>query len=188
MVSCAAGSLSNISNSILVLRLGKSIESLRSARITIHLLDPVLRYTLTVTHLNRALFLLVDHYLWLGRVGLAKVHKKWEYASARFYLATIVLSVLRDLYAIYLAWVKETRIRQSKEGYPRQPPISLIWKVLRDNPEATLDLIRNMSDFPIPGAKLGYFPNHNGLLGLLGLTSSIIGAYQVAFPYMKLRP
>ena len=163
------------------------MESLRSAQNTIHLLDPVLRYTLTVTHFNRALFLLIDHYLWLGRVGLANVHKKWEYVSARFYLATIILSVLRDLYALHLAYMRQLKTKSRNESV-KHSRLDYIWKCLHDNPEAVLDLIRNLSDFPIPGAKLGYFPNHNGLIGVLGLTSSLIGAYQLAYPYMKLRP
>jgi len=169
------------------LRLGKSLESLRSAQNTIHLLDPVLKYTLTITHLNRALFLLVDHYLWLGRVGLTDVHKKWEYMSARFYLATIILSVVRDLYAFYLAYLRQSKVLRMDES-SKQPLLATLLKCFHNNPEAALDLIRNLSDFPIPGAKLGYFPNHNGLIGFFGLTSSIIGAYQVAYPYMKLRP
>ena len=164
-----------------VLRLGKSLESFRSAQNSIHFLDPMLRYTLTMIHLNRSVFLLVDHYLWLGRIGIVKVDKKWDYISARFYLATIILSIIRDLYAFYIGYICKARQNNTKN-------ISAIFQSIFSNHEATLDLIKNLSDFPIPGTKLGYFPNHNGVIGLLGLVSSLIGVYQTAFPYMKLRP
>ena len=163
------------------------MESLKAAQSTVHLLDPILRYSLTVAHLNRSAFLLIDHYLWLGRVGLVEVDKKWEFISARLYLVTIILSVIRDLYALYLAYSRLAQM-QSKDESSKRPPVALLRQCLLENPGVTLDLIRNFSDFPIPGAKLGYFPSHNGWIGLFGLTSSLIGAYQVAYPYMKLRP
>ena len=115
------------------------------------------------------------------------MHKKWDYVAARFYLSAIMLSVLRDLYALYTTYLRKIR-NQKQDGSQTTPTAALLVECLRDSPEASLDLIRNISDFPIPGSKLGYFPNHNGLVGLFGLVSSVIGAYQVAYPYMKLRP
>lgn len=170
------------------MRLGKSLESIRSAQSSIHLLDPMLRYTLTTTHLNRSLFLLIDHYLWLGRVGIVKVEKKWEYYSSVFYLVTIILSIMRDLHSLYLSYLRQARSQSSNNGTNFDITLNKVYCTFASNPEATVDLIKNLCDYPIPGTKLGYFPNHNGLVGLLGFMSSLIGLYQTAFPYMKLRP
>ncbi|CAK8694701.1 unnamed protein product [Clavelina lepadiformis] len=166
-------------------RLGKSLESLQAARKTMALVDPVLRTTLTISHLNKAGFLFIDHYLWLGRIGIAKVDKRWDYISARFYLGSILLSILRDLYAVYIAL---KRLEQREQYNEKKVYLPLWVQCLKENPEATLDLLRNICDFPIPGSKLGYFPKHNGLVGICGLVSSLIGAYQVAYPQIKLKP
>jgi len=174
-----------------VFRLGRSMESMRAAQTTINLLDPVLRTTLTVGHLNRALFLLVDHYIWLGKVGIMKVDKKWDLTSSKFYFASIVLSIIRDLYALYVTFVRVHHECKSEDEVGRNSlrlKLILLYYCFKNNPEATIDLLRNVCDLPLPGSKLGYFPNHNGFVGLCGTISSLVGVYQVAFPKMKLRP
>ena len=159
-----------------------------------HLLDPFLRITLTINHLNRAGFLLIDHYLWLGKVGWKKVDQKWEFQSARFYLATIMLSILRDLYALHMTMVQlaNARIKDNKGGRQSSAvvaPVQEIRNALVTNVPATVDLVKNLFDFVIPATKLGYIPGkHNGVLGFCGLMSSVIGAYQVARPEIKLKP
>ncbi|XP_002131580.2 peroxisomal membrane protein 11A-like [Ciona intestinalis] len=160
-------------------RLGRSLESLRNAQKTVHLADPVLRTTLTIAHLNRALFLAIDHYLWLGRVGVVKVDKKWDLSASRYYLASIIITLVRDLYAIYVGME-----RSKREG----KRYSFLARLCYADPAATVDLVRNICDYPIPASKLGFFPKHDGLIGVLGLISSILGAYQFANPKYKPKP
>lgn len=171
-------------------RLGKSVDCIRSAQSSIHLLDPFLRTVLTINHLNRAGFLLIDHYLWLGKTGWKTVDQKWEFQSARFYLATIMLSIIRDLYALHLTAIQLANARRNdKDQAGSAPPVQKLHKALSANVPATLDLVKNLFDFVIPATKLGYIPGkHNGVLGFCGLMSSLIGAYQIARPEIKLKP
>lgn len=175
---------------VAVFRLGKSVDCIRSAQSSIHLLDPFLRTVLTINHLNRAGFLLIDHYLWLGKTGWKTVDQKWEFQSARFYLATIMLSIIRDLYALHLTAIQLANARRNdKDQAGSAPPVQKLHKALSANVPATLDLVKNLFDFVIPATKLGYIPGkHNGVLGFCGLMSSLIGAYQIARPEIKLKP
>eukprot|EP00061_Rhincodon_typus_P004831 g23521.t1 len=66
-----------------VFRLGNSAEALEAAKRAIHLSDLVLRFCITVSHLNRAMYLGCDNLLWAGKVGLATAldQEKWSQRS-----------------------------------------------------------------------------------------------------------
>lgn len=68
-----------------VLRLGGSAEALGGAQRSLHLPDPVLRFCLTLSHLNRALFLACDNVLWAGKTGILPGldTDKWSQRSFR---------------------------------------------------------------------------------------------------------
>lgn len=68
-----------------VLRLGGSAEALGGAQRSLHLPDPVLRFCLTLSHLNRALFLACDNVLWAGKTGILPglALEKWSQRSFR---------------------------------------------------------------------------------------------------------
>lgn len=69
-----------------VLRLGNSADALESAKRAVHLSDVVLRFCITVSHLNRALYFACDNVLWAGKSGLAPRvdQEKWAQRSFRF--------------------------------------------------------------------------------------------------------
>ncbi|XP_063137957.1 peroxisomal membrane protein 11B isoform X3 [Rattus norvegicus] len=69
-----------------LLRLGNSADALESAKRAVHLSDVVLRFCITVSHLNRALYFACDNVLWAGKSGLAPRvdQEKWAQRSFRF--------------------------------------------------------------------------------------------------------
>ena len=70
---------------------------------TIHLANPLLRLITTLVKLNRGLYLLLDHLIWAGRMQLVRIDMEfWNKLSMRFWLLTIVLGLLRDLYEVVL--------------------------------------------------------------------------------------
>lgn len=84
-----------------VLRIGKSVEFFRAAQKSVHLSDPFLQFTITFANINKASYLLIDHLLWMHRIGLVEVNSKYYgHLSSRFWLATLILSLSTDLYAI----------------------------------------------------------------------------------------
>uniref|UniRef100_H3CHE1 Uncharacterized protein n=1 Tax=Tetraodon nigroviridis TaxID=99883 RepID=H3CHE1_TETNG len=89
----------------------------------VHLSDGVLRLCLTLTHLNRALFLACDHLLWAGRTGLLPSldHSKWSHRSFRYYLFALILSLTRDLYELRLLMEREERSKGPRGSSSAQP-------------------------------------------------------------------
>ena len=58
---------------ISVLRVGKSVDFVHSALQSLHISDNVLRWTITLSKINQAVYLLFDHIVLAGRIGIAKV-------------------------------------------------------------------------------------------------------------------
>lgn len=182
-----------MSTSRKLFRFGRSIESFRAAQRAINLQNTVLQWTLTASHGNKALYLLIDHYVWLGRVGLLQANlKKWGNVASKFYLASLICAFLRDLYSLYVD--AERCLQNAKfEGKELERPKAklgflLFVRVIQKNPQATLDCIKNGCDIVIPLSSLGYLGVNNGVVGACGVISSLIGAYQIAKPSIKLRP
>ncbi|KAF7470700.1 peroxisomal membrane protein 11B isoform X2 [Marmota monax] len=93
-----------------LLRLGNSADALESAKRAVHLSDVVLRFCITVSHLNRALYFACDNVLWAGKSGLAPHvdQEKWAQRSFRYYLFSLIMNLSRDAYEIRLLMEQES--------------------------------------------------------------------------------
>ncbi|KAK2084160.1 Peroxisomal membrane protein PMP30B [Saguinus oedipus] len=111
-----------------LLRLGNSADALESAKRAVHLSDVVLRFCITVSHLNRALYFACDNVLWAGKSGLAPRvdQEKWAQRSFRggsrgvaealwksnslkeYYLFSLIMNLSRDAYEIRLLMEQES--------------------------------------------------------------------------------
>uniref|UniRef100_A0A667G675 Peroxisomal biosis factor 11 beta n=1 Tax=Lynx canadensis TaxID=61383 RepID=A0A667G675_LYNCA len=112
-------------NGCVVLRLGNSADALESAKRAVHLSDVVLRFCITVSHLNRALYFACDNVLWAGKSGLAPRvdQEKWAQRSFRYYLFSLIMNLSRDAYEIRLLMEQESsacsrRLKGSGGGAP----------------------------------------------------------------------
>lgn len=186
------------------MRLGKSVDFLHGALRSIHLADNVLRWTITLSKLNQSVYLLFDHIVWAGRVGLAVIDKdKWGNLSARFWLVTIILNVIRDLYEIFgtiYSEMKQRDARVSRSQYKNgaaeykqllRPSMSnrqLILKCISENPPAFIDLARNVCDAILPLEALGFIKASPGMQGLTGTVSSVLGIASTWNPLLRLVP
>ena len=83
------------------MRFGKSLDMIMGAWKSQNVPDILIRLTLTIAKLNQAMYLLLDHYVWLVKVGLLKGDsKKLAKTAAKFWLVTITASLIRNLYDI----------------------------------------------------------------------------------------
>ncbi|XP_073495361.1 peroxisomal membrane protein 11B [Phyllobates terribilis] len=185
-------------------RLGNSVDALESAKRAIHLSDVVLRLCITVSHLNRAMYFACDNILWLGKTGLSKNmdQEKWSQRSFRYYLFSLIMNLSRDLYEIKLLMETETGAKRSSSKMENgavtrgdRPPqhilalqLRLLVHVLRGNPPLLLDVVKNACDLFIPLDKLGLYKTNPGVVGLCGLTSSILGILTILHPWLKMKP
>ncbi|XP_067137316.1 peroxisomal membrane protein 11B [Centruroides vittatus] len=182
--------------------LGRSLDSIYGALNTINLPDLTLRLTLTLSRINMALYLLADNMLWIGRVGLAKINKaKWSEISYKLWLYALIMNLIRDAYEIFqLIQIHTSRC----STYPYLPnymefkdqlPSDMLYNRLRTilqwmivHKDVTLDTIRNGCDFWIPFSSLGYVNLSPGLVGFLGVVSSLLGMIPIVDASYKLVP
>ncbi|CAI5797888.1 peroxisomal membrane protein 11B [Podarcis muralis] len=188
-------------------RLGNSSDALEAAKRAIHLSDMVLRFCITVSHLNRAMYFACDNILWAGKSGLAPHmdQEKWSQRSFRYYLFALIMNLSRDAYEIRLLMEHEANGKCQRGGGGDSPRVGedhrlqqlilrlklqvrLLCHVLRDNPPLLLDLAKNACDIFIPMDKLGLYKTNPGFVGLCGLTSSVISILTIVFPWLKLKP
>lgn len=170
-------------------RIGKGLDHLKKASRTIHLADPVLRLAITLAQINRSFYLLFDHMIWAGRVGLVKVDLEyWKRLSSKFWFVSLILGLARDAYELLLAYRLEKR-RQQETSHSREELSShvTILTVLQHNPSVVLDAVKNGADFFIPPYNIGLINLPSGIIGLLGTISSVVGLYTIWNEKAKLK-
>ena len=164
-----------------VFRLGKSVDNFRAALQTIHLRNPLLRLLVTLTKLNRGLYLIIDHLIWAYRMRLLTINvDTWSKHANRFWLLAIFLGLLRDTYEFLRAvHVERKRLQQYSSG-PDSKEVavsmhSVLHNVVCNNPAVVVDLVKNIADFFIPVSRLDILYIPSGIVGLLGVISSLTG-------------
>ncbi|XP_047935099.1 peroxisomal membrane protein 11B [Anser cygnoides] len=193
-----------------LLRLGGSADALEAAKRAIHLSDTVLRFCLTLSHLNRAMYLACDNVLWAGKAGLAPAvdQEKWSQRSFRYYLFALIVNLSRDAYEIRALMEREAGGQRAKGaeagrqqqqrrraeaglqqlGLRLQLELRLLLRVLRGNPPLLLDVLKNACDLFIPLDKLGLYRSSPAFVGLCGLASSVLSILTILHPWLKLKP
>ena len=183
-----------------VLRFGKSLDFIQGALKSLHLKDVVLRLTITLSKINQAFYLLFDHFLWFNNVGAIKLNKQyWSEMSSRFYLATLLLNLVRDFYGVWNLLVEE--LNKSATRKKNSPYINgdtnyrtipsrerKLLHVIEENRTLFLETVKNLFDLSIPMSTLGYIKLSPRTQGILGLLSSAIAAATVWNPALKLVP
>lgn len=183
-----------------LLRFGKSLDFIQGALKSLHLKDVVLRLTITLSKINQAFYLLFDHFLWFNNVGAIKLNKQyWSELSSRFYLATLMLNLVRDFYDIWNLLVKE--LNKSAARKKSSPYINgdsnyhtlpkkerTLAYIIEQNRTLFLETAKNLFDLSIPMSTLGYIKLSPRTQGIMGLISSAIAAATVWNPTLKLVP
>ncbi|XP_017891446.1 peroxisomal membrane protein 11B [Ceratina calcarata] len=169
-----------------LLRLGRCLDSLYSALKVMKYPDVVIKITLAISKIAHALFLLADHIIWIGRVGLYRVNiEKWSKVANKYWLMSVIMNLIRDIYEI-------TKIlehhNKTQKLFPRILKQYELLYNLRDHKDIVLDTIRNGCDLFIPLTALGYTNFAPGTIGIFGMVSSILGLYTLIHPLYKLTP
>ncbi len=188
------------------MRLGNTINSIHAAKSTLHISDPVLRFSLTFSNLNRALYFICDNTLWARNIGLIRDidKERWSLNSTRFYFLSLVMNLTRDIYVIIQLMVQKSRDRhfqQKVDQHLTESPdvacvivpqldafLFLLLESLRNEPSVALDTVKNVCDLFIPLDKLGIYQTNAGVVGFCGLVSSLLGILSVLKPILKIKP
>jgi len=176
-----------------LLRLGRCVDSLYATLAILRHPNPTVRFTITLSKISNALFLLADHFLWLGRADLCSVNtSKWSRISNKYWLYSITLNLVRDFYEIMQILKAESGRIIPKAGCKN---LNDIFKssgravmCIQENRAVTVDTVKNCCDFFIPLTALGHVKLSPGTVGLLGVISSIAGIVALVEPLAKLSP
>ena len=189
-----------------MLRLGNTVSAIETAKRTIHLADPVLNLCLTMANINRALYFLCDNVLWARNLGLIRDidTERWSRNASRFYFATLVLNLTRDVYEISQLVAQRARDKNTQERMRQHlndnhqvaevivPQVDaflfLLQESFRANPAVALDTLKNICDLFIPMNHLGIYKTNGGVVGFCGLMSSLLGIATLLRPSLKIKP
>lgn len=169
-------------------RIGKSFHHFQVALKTIHLANPVQQFLVTVARINRGLYLLMDHVVWVGKVKLLDVDTgKWNRAAARFWLLAVIFGLCRDLYELWKALrVEQSRLQHDTTG-GSQTLGTALERTMHNNPAVVVDTVKNATDIFLPLQSLEVFNLPSGVIGLLGVVSSLCGLASIWEDALKLK-
>jgi len=159
-----------------LLRVGKFVEHFKSASVYSDKkdIDPVLKFLAVGRQLGYAGYLSFDSLCVLDATGI----KKWEKAKAlqkqaqTFWMMGLASSILSGAYTLYHLNLRKQKVdKKEGEGVVESKKIEKQWSTAR------LQLVSDLCDICIPSTSLGYLNLDDGLVGLAGTTSSLIGLY-----------
>lgn len=168
--------------------------------------DRVLSLCLTVANINRSLYFVCDNVLWARSVGLIRDidKERWSLNASRCYFFSIVMSLIRDVYAVSQLMVQKAgdkHFRQKMDQHLSESPeiaepvipqldafLFLLLESLKSHPAVALDTLKNICDLFIPLDRLGIYQSNAGVVGFCGLMSSLIGILTLAQPKLRIKP
>jgi len=133
-------------------------------------------------HLATAFYLLFDSVQWLNEAG---VYKSGDLQSVKdrrngWWALSISLSFIHAVYklqAIHAGLKKESQRALAVEAGPATEAKNKIKKLETDKLDTQLEIVKNAADLPIPFVALKFLDLNDGVVGLLGTVSSVIGCY-----------
>ena len=174
---------------LLVFRLGKSLDHLRLALQTIHLANPVHRILITLSKINYGLYLLMDHVVWATKMKLLQVDgTTWNRAASHFWALAVLFGLLRDLYDLMMAIrVEHSRVTQDQGRGGGKSLSVAISRTMFSHPSIVVDLVKNSTDIFIPLSNLQLVRVSSGVVGVMGMISSLCGLITLWNEPLKLK-
>lgn len=175
-----------------MLRFGRCFDTVFTTLPLFQHHDPAVRSVLILSKISHALFLLADHFLWLGRADVCTIDTdRWSRLSNKYWLYSITLNLVRDFYEI------SKIIKAQKSIAPRNgcknandviETVLRLFTILQQNRSVMLDTVKNGCDFFIPLTALGHVKLSPGTVGWLGVISSLAGLLVLVEPSVKMIP
>ncbi|KAM0794907.1 peroxisomal biogenesis factor 11 [Usnea florida] len=158
------------------LRLGKNVEHFKAAASAADSknMDPVLKYCAVGRQLGYAMYLSLDAVTYLDAAGirpLASV-KRLQQEAYRAWFAGLTCNAIAGLYTLWQLRQRDQRVDKSDgEGVVESK------KIMKERNTTNLQLISDLCDLTIPSSALGYANLDDGIVGLAGTVSSLIGVW-----------
>ena len=157
--------------------LGKSVEHMRGAAVSIHINDPILRYSMTLSRISSALQFLCDNVYLFSKLGLVKVDQGGLVSlSSKLWLYADFMNIIRVTYEIRHEINEQFDRQESYLKHSNHSLYSTCRCVMSRRPDLFVDLVKNLSDIWLPIHSSGVTTLSPGTVGFCGTVSSVLGA------------
>ncbi|KAH8884633.1 peroxisomal biogenesis factor 11 [Thozetella sp. PMI_491] len=159
-----------------VMRAGKNVEHFKAAAVAADskTTDPVLRYAAVGRQLGYAGYLTFDLATLPDALGIRKSPsaKRLQQEAYRFWAAGILCSIVAQTYTLYRLREREAKVdRKEGEGVVESKRIAV------ERASSRLQLTSDLCDITVPLAALSWVNFDDGIVGLAGTVSSLLGVY-----------
>ncbi|KAF1850086.1 peroxisomal biogenesis factor 11 [Cucurbitaria berberidis CBS 394.84] len=160
-----------------LMRVGKFVEHFRAAAVASDAksLDPVLRFTAIGRQLGYAFYMLFDNVCVLDATSIRKFSTSARLVREgyRAWFTGISFSIVSGLYSYYGLSLRSRAIKSSSD------PEKVVEKkkVEKELNAVKVQLISDLCDITIPSSALGWVDLDDGIVGLAGTTSSLLGVW-----------
>ncbi|KOS43360.1 hypothetical protein ACN38_g5740 [Penicillium nordicum] len=160
-----------------IMRIGKFLEHLKAAAIAFDNkspADPVLRYLAIGRQLGYAGYLTLDAITVIDVIGIRKLSsaKRLQESAYRSWAAGLIFSTVAGVYTLVRLQEKEKTIdRKEGEGVVEAK------KIEKERSAARIQLLSDVCDLAAPLTAVGVLNLDDGLVGITGTVSSLIGVW-----------
>ncbi|KAJ5328036.1 peroxin-11 Pex11-Penicillium chrysogenum [Penicillium brevicompactum] len=160
-----------------IMRIGKFLEHLKAAAVAFdnkNPVDPVLKYLAIGRQLGYAGYLTLDAVTIIDVIGIRKLAsaKRLQESAYRSWAAGLIFSAVAGVYTLVRLQEKEKTIdRKEGEGVVEAK------KIEKERSAARVQLISDVCDLAAPLSAVGILNLDDGIVGISGTVSSLIGVW-----------
>lgn len=165
-----------------IMRLGKFVEHFKAAAqaADAKAMDPVLRFLAVGRQLGYAGYMLTDNLACLDQVGITKLStfggvKEWQRRAYQCWLAGLTCNALAGVYTLYM--IRQRSLKISESGDAEKTVESK--KLAKERSATVTQFVSDVCDITVPTSGLGYINFDDGIVGLAGTVSSLLGMVSV---------
>ncbi|KAK4924067.1 Peroxisomal membrane protein PMP27 [Elasticomyces elasticus] len=178
------------------MRLGKFVEHFKAAAVASDAksgsIDPVVKYLAVGRQLGYAFYMMLDNLAYFDQCGIKKFEgaARMQREASRAWLVGLSCNIVAGTYQLYNLRVAARKQRDSQDAekaveakklercvYRRAEVVEVLTRHDRDQRATQLQLISDICDSIVPSAALGLVNFDDGIVGLAGTTSSLIGLF-----------
>jgi len=159
-----------------ILRIGKNVEHFKAAATAADSknLDPVIKYCAVGRQLGYAGYLSLDALTVVDAAGIRKFEgaKRLQKEAYRSWMFGLLFSAVSGSYSLYQLRQQSSKIdKKDGEGVVASKRIE------KERAAINLQLLSDLCDLTVPVSALGFANLDDGLVGLAGTVSSLIGVF-----------
>jgi len=167
-----------------IMRIGKFVEHIRAAaelydasqKISANGGDNILQYLQITRQLGYAGYLTLDTLTVLDAAGIRKSPraKEWQKQAYKAWFVGLLASAVAGVYSNYKLSIR------AKDVNEKDPDAKVESKQIEKQRKLTnIQLLSDLCDLTVPSTAIGYATFDDGIVGLAGTVSSLLGVYSV---------